>query len=52
MCKLKIRFEDFYREYGCFLWTVVIIQAISLLIKTTTGILHAYNAAVKDFFYE
>ena len=32
MCLLRIRFDDFYAEYGCFLWTVVTIQVISLLI--------------------
>ena len=32
MCLLKVRFYYFYEEYGCFLWTVVAIQAFSLLI--------------------
>ena len=50
MCKLRIRFEDFYADYGRFLWTVVIIQAISLLIQTTTDILVINNATVNDFY--
>ena len=29
---LRDQFDDFYAEYGCFLWTVVTIQAISLTI--------------------
>ena len=29
---LKSRFDDFYAEYGCFLWTIVIIQILSMLI--------------------
>ena len=28
---LKSQFDDFYAEYGCFLWTVVTVQALSLL---------------------
>ena len=53
MCKLRIRFNDFYTEYGCFLWTVVIIQAISLLFKTTTDILLFYDFdAVGDILDE
>ena len=31
MVKLKVRFEDFYKDYGCFLWTVFAIQALSLI---------------------
>ena len=29
---LKNQFDDFYAEYGCFLKTVVTVQALSLLI--------------------
>ena len=32
MCKLRKEFDDFFAEYGCFLWTVVTVQALSLLI--------------------
>ena len=32
MCKLRIRFEDFYAEYGCFLWVFFTIQALSMII--------------------
>ena len=32
MCKLRVRFAYFYKEYGCFLWTIVTIQGVSLLI--------------------
>ena len=48
MCKLKIRFDKFYVEYGCYLWTTVIIQALSLLIATTADALLVYS---KDFTY-
>ena len=50
MSKLRKRFEKFYVEYGCYLWTIVIIQAISLLISTTSDILFTYNGAANDFF--
>ena len=36
LSKLKNKFDDFYAEYGCYLWTVFIIQALSLLILATT----------------
>ena len=32
MFKLRLRFEDFYKEYGCFLWIVFSIQASSMII--------------------
>ena len=48
MCKLRVRFEDFYAEYGCFLRTVVIVQAISLIIQTPTNILLYYS---ESFYY-
>ena len=32
MCKLRLRFEDFYKEYGCFLWLIFNIQALSMTI--------------------
>ena len=50
MCQIRIRFNDFYSEYGCFLWTVVIIQAISLLIKTAIDNLTAYYTAVYEYY--
>ena len=50
MRKLRIRFEDFYVEYGCFLWTVVIIQAISVIIQTSTNILLYYNESFYHFY--
>ena len=31
MVKLKVRFEDFYKDYGCFLWAVFATQALSLI---------------------
>ena len=31
MCKLRKEFDDFHAEYGCFLRTVITIQALSLL---------------------
>ena len=52
MFKLRIRFFDFYTEYGCFLWSVFTIQALSLLIMTTIKILLLYNDAVIDYKYE
>ena len=52
MCLLRNRFDDFYAEYGCFLWTVVTVQALSLLIQTTINALLNYNKAVIDFQYE
>ena len=32
MCKLRIRFDDFYADYGCFLWVIFTIQALSMLL--------------------
>ena len=29
---VKHRYEDFYAEYGCFLWAVSTIQALSMVI--------------------
>ena len=52
MCLLRNRFDDFYAEYGCFLWTVVTIQALSLLIQTTCNALLTQNEAVSNFVYE
>ena len=31
MCLLRVRFANFYAEYGCILWTAVTVQALSLL---------------------
>ena len=50
MFKLKHRFDDFYGEYGCYLWTIVTIQALSLIVLTTTTALFEFNDAVNDFF--
>ena len=52
MCLLKIRFYYFYLEYGCFLWTIVTIQALSLLIQTTIDALISENEALNNFVYE
>ena len=49
MCKLRKEFDDFYAEYGCFLRTVVTIQAISLLILTTIESLIRQSEAVNSF---
>ena len=32
ICKLRVRFDDFYFEYGCVLWTVIIIQSLALVV--------------------
>ena len=48
MCKLRIRFDDFYAEYGCLLWAVFTIQALSMLIQATTEFLRMYDQAVID----
>ena len=53
MCKLRIRFSDFYADYGCFLWAVVIIQALSLLFWATTDALYDFKEdAVDNFYYD
>ena len=52
LSKLKNRFDDFYAEFGCYLWTVVIIQALSLLILTTANALIYLDDAVKEFIYD
>ena len=52
MYKLRTRFYDFYAEYGCFLWAVFTIQAISLLIETAIKILCFYDDAMYDFLTE
>ena len=46
MIKLKVRFDDFYAEYGCFLWTVFSVQALSMIIQTTVEVLRIYDEAV------
>ena len=51
MCKLRVRFAYFYKEYGCFLWTVVTIQGVSLLIQTIINALISENEAVKHWVY-
>ena len=43
ICKLKLRFDKIYADYRCFLWTVMIIQALSLLILVTTSIVLISN---------
>ena len=52
MIKLRVRFYDFYREYGCFLWAVFTIQAISMITKTTIEALLNLNDNVHDFKHE
>ena len=52
MIKLRVRFIDFYKEYGCFLWVVFAIQAISMIIKSTTEALLEENDAAFDFKIE
>ena len=52
MCKLRVRFGDFYIEYGCFLKTVVIVQAISLIIQTPTNILLYFDDSLYKFYRE
>ena len=47
MCQLRIRFYDFYAEYGKFLWSVFIIQAFVLIISTIIEVLNMYNDAVR-----
>ena len=51
MRKLKHRFDDFYGEYGCYLWTIVTIQALSLIVLTTTQAILLTNETVYHFFY-
>ena len=46
MIKLKVRFDDFYAEYGCFLWAVFSVQALSMIIQTTVEVLRIYDEAV------
>ena len=46
MYKLKVRFPDFYAEFGCYFWTVFTIQILSMLTMTTIEILRMYNEAV------
>ena len=48
MCKLRIRFDDFYAEYGCILWIVFIIQALSMLILSICKGLIIYNDAIRE----
>ena len=50
LSKLKNRFDDFYAEYGCYLWTVFIIQALSLLILVITQALLILDDSIYDFF--
>ena len=52
MIKLRVRFYDFYREYGCFLWAVFALQAISMIIKSTIEALLEENDAVHDFKHD
>ena len=49
ICKLKLRFDLIYADYRRFLWTVIIIQALSLLISATTNILLISGDAMNDF---
>ena len=50
MNKLKNKFDDFYAEYGCYLWTIVTIQALSLLFLTTIDAIYNIVDAVNDLF--
>ena len=43
LIKLRVRFDDFYAEYGCFLWTIFTIQALSMIFQATVRILRIYN---------
>ena len=52
LSKLKNRFDDFYAEYGCYLWTVFIIQALSLLIFAITQALVYLDISIYDFIME
>ena len=49
MIKLRIRFYDFYVEYGCFLWVVFTIQALSMIVQTTIEVLLIYDDAIISF---
>ena len=49
MSLLRIRFAYFYKEYGCFLWTVVTIQALSLIVQTTINVLISESDAIYSF---
>ena len=52
MCKLRVRFYDFYTEYGCILWTFFTIQALSMSMKTTIEALLNYSDAVNDLKHQ
>ena len=43
MLKLRLRFQDFYADYGSYLWAVFSVQALSMIIKTTLEALLVYN---------
>ena len=46
ICKIRLRFNDLWSEYGCYLWTVFTVQALSMLIQTTIQVLLIYDYAV------
>ena len=52
LSKLKNRFDDFYAEYGCFLWTIIITQALSLIVLTTSESLLYYGKIIFKKWYE
>ena len=53
MCKLRHRFDDFYGEYGCYLWTIVTIQALSLIVLfTSQALLNSSKVVYQYFFFE
>ena len=52
MCMLRIRFYDFYAEYGCFLWVIFTTQALSIIIKTTFEGLLFYSDVMINFINE
>ena len=49
MFLLRTRFAYFYADYGCYLWTAVTLQALSLLIETTINAMISQNDAVDNF---
>ena len=50
MRKLRNRFHGLYTDYGCKLWTIYIVQAISLLLLSITSILDYYSDTWNTFW--
>ena len=44
MHRLRNRFDDMYKEYGCIVQTIMIIQVISILIATVIWIMSNYDS--------